>query len=214
MAAAILSTSLYLLALINPPSKVFLLASIEPALTRKQLWQITLRASITGLAILLALAVVGRFLFTVVFQVELYSLQIAGGIVLFIIGLTAIQKGVFFARHSANNKSDISIVPLAAPMIAGPGTITAVISFSTQDSFAVTAAALILAVAVNFIIMLLSLWINKILGKFHAIGPLIRITGLIVAGVAVQMVLTGLGEWVSIVFSQLGPNVHSHLGDL
>lgn len=199
MMPLLLSTTMYLLALINPPSKIFLLASIEPGLTRQQLWQLSLRASLTGWAILMVLACAGRLLFSMVFHVELYSLQIVGGIVLFIMGLTAIREGVFFSHSSMRgSQKDLSIVPLAAPMIAGPGTITAAISYTAQEGLRLTLLSLTLAVLLNFAIMLMSLWIHKALDKFHAIGPLVRITGLIVAAVAVQMFLNGLGTWVAL----------------
>ena len=48
----------------------------------------------------------------------------------------------------------------------------------------------------NFVVMLLSVWIGRILERLHAFGPLIRITGLIVTAVAVQMTLSGLAEWL------------------
>jgi small neutral amino acid transporter SnatA (MarC family) len=54
---------------------------------------------------------------------------------------------------------------------------------------------------INFFIMLSSLWIGKTLERFRVFGPLIRIAGLIVAAVAVQMVLTGLSQWLTPVLS-------------
>lgn len=70
----ILSNSFYFLALINPASKVFLLSSLQPPPSRQQLWSISLHASLTGLGILLILSAIGKFLFSVVFHVELYSI--------------------------------------------------------------------------------------------------------------------------------------------
>ncbi len=53
--------------------------------------------------------------------------------------------------------------------------------------------------AVNLILMLSSTWISGFLNRFHVIGPLIRIMGLIVAAVAVQLILGGIGDWYAVI---------------
>lgn len=122
-------TSLYFLALINPASKVLILSSMQPPYSREELLKVSTRATFVALLILLLLSVIGHFLLKTIFQVEIYSLQVAGGIILFFIGLTAVRKGCFYEQNLQGSSLDISIVPLAAPLIAGPGTITAAISF-------------------------------------------------------------------------------------
>jgi multiple antibiotic resistance protein len=192
----IFESSLYFLALINPVSKVFLLSSMDPQYSRKELFSVTVKSNITALLILLALTGMGSFLFRVVFHVDIYSLKVAGGIVLFIIGLTAVRQGRFFEKSIEDSHNDISIVPLAAPLIAGPGTITAAIAFASNYGELVTMVSLTAAVFINFLVMLGSRRIGRTLERLSATGPLIRITGLIVAAVAVQMVLGGLGDWL------------------
>ena len=56
--------------------------------------------------------------------------------------------------------------------------------------------ALTLALALNFIFMLFSLPVGRLLRFLHLVGPLIRITGLIVAAVAIQIILSGASEWL------------------
>jgi len=199
-AEAFVQTSLYFLALINPPSKVFLLSSMDPPYSRAELLKVSVTASSVALVILLLLSGIGHFILHEVFRVEIYSLQVAGGIVLFIIGLTAVRKGRFF-EQDFHGATDISIVPLAAPLIAGPGTITAAISFAATQGMAITMVSLTVALAVNFLVMLMSVWIGRILERLHAFGPLIRITGLIVTAVAVQMTLSGLSQWLGPILS-------------
>ena len=192
--------ALYFVALINPASKVFLLSSMDPPYSRRKLWSVASRSTATAFLILCALTVVGKFVLHTVFHVEIYSLKVAGGIVLFVIGLRAVQKGRFFEQAGQDASSDISIVPLGAPMIAGPGTTTAAISLSAEHGITMVLLALSIALAANFAIMLSSLWIGRTLDRASATGPLIRITGLIVAAVAVQMVLGGIEDW----FLQVG----------
>ncbi len=195
----IIESSLYFLALINPTSKVFLLSSMDPPYSWRELRAVTVKSNIAALLILWALTGIGSFLLKVVFHVDIYSLKVAGGIVLFIIGLTAVRQGRFFEKGLQDNHTDISIVPLAAPLIAGPGTITAAIAYASNYGETITMLSLTLAVFVNFLVMLGSRGIGRVLERLSATGPLIRITGLVVAAVAVQMVLGGLGEWLGTV---------------
>ena len=192
----LVQTSLYFLALVNPASKVFLLSSMKPPYSRRTIAEIAAKATLTAFIILVLLATVGQFLLKTVFQVEIYSLDIAGGVVLFIVGLTAVRKGFFYEMDLHGNSTDIAIVPLAAPLIAGPGTMAATISLASKYGAGAITLSLVVALLANFLIMLCSSWLGKTLDRHHVLGPLIRITGLIVAAVAVQMVLTGISQWL------------------
>ena len=92
----ILESSAYFLALINPASKIFLLSTIDPPYTRRQLWSVSVRSTLVALAILIVVIGAGSFLFHAVFHVEIYSLSVAGGVVLFTVGLKAVRKGRFY----------------------------------------------------------------------------------------------------------------------
>lgn len=132
-----------------------------------------------------------------IFHVEMYSLSVAGGIILFIIGLTAVREGKFFEESKETERiSDISVVPLAAPLIAGPGTMTAAITFASIHGIAITDICITLAILINLFFMFLSHPINNFLEKLNATGPIIRITGLIVTAVAMQMIFSGCAAWV------------------
>jgi len=194
----IIENSLYFLALINPISKVLFIASKHPAYPRQELISISVRSTIVAFLILAISTSVGDFLMVRVFHVEIYSLSVAGGIILFIIGLTAVRKGRFFEEDKEKHKAqDISVVPLAAPLIAGPGTMTAAISFASMHGTIATIICITIAVLVNLVCMLLSSQINRAVEKLNATEPLIRITGLIVTAVAMQMIFTGCATWVT-----------------
>jgi multiple antibiotic resistance protein len=192
----LIRSALYFLALINPASKIFVLSTYQPAFSNHELRSVAIRSTVVAFLILAVLAWAGQYLLVQVFQVNLYSLRVAGSAVLFLVGLSAVRNGRFYEESVLQTVPDISIVPLAAPLIAGPGTITASISYSSIYGFWTTVLCLSLALFVNLGIMLASRQIGRILEKVNAIGPLVRITGLIVMAVAVQMMLTGMGEWI------------------
>lgn len=201
--------ALYLLALLNPASKVMFLSTYEPALTAQQIRELAWKSSLAALIILIALAGAGEIVLSKIFRVELYSLKITGGLVLFMIGWMAVREGRFVNRqeqgisndlqankNSGVNFTDLSLVPLAAPLIAGPGTIAASISGTAEFGWLFTILSLTMAICINFIVMLFSGSINRVLVKLHLQGPLIRLTGLIISAVAVQMIIAGLKEGV------------------
>jgi len=192
----VIENTIYFLALINPASKIFVLSTMQPPYSWKELSDVSLRSTLVAFLILLILTATGKFLLVSIFHVQMYSLNVAGGIILFIIGLTAVRKGIFFEENALRKVSEISIVPLASPLIAGPGTITAAIYFASRHGFILTVLCLSLALFINFLIMLSSLHIGRGLERVNATGPIIKITGLIVSAVATQMVFSGIETWV------------------
>ena len=196
--SSIAENSLYFLALINPASKVFFLTAHQPALNTHDLRHIARRATFFAFIILVAGGAGGKVILENIFKVELYALQISGGLVLLFSGLAAVQKGMFYHDHDNKHMSidELSVVPLAAPLIAGPGTIAATISFSIQFGFLPTLIALTPALLINLIAMYASRHISKMLEFFVFVGPVIRLTGLVVMAMAMQMMLTGVAAFI------------------
>jgi multiple antibiotic resistance protein len=191
-----LETSLYLLATINPASKIFLLSTMDPPYSSKELLSVSLRSTFAAFMILAILAVLGNMLLVDLFKIELYSLKVAGGLVLLGVGWHAVSKGRFYEKSDFDLVSDLSIVPLAAPFIAGPGSITVAISIASTHGKFESILCVAAAVLANMLFMLSSPFLGKALDRVHAIGPSVRICGLVVMAMAVQMVLAGLGDWI------------------
>jgi len=196
----IIINTLYLLALINPVSKISILTVFTQEATQKEITSISVKATLVSLLILVLSMFAGEVVLNKIFQVDLFSLKIAGGIVLFWVGFGALRNGVFF-EHSIHEKfSDISLVPLACPMIAGPATITAVIALHINNGPIKTVIPLFLAIFINLILMILAIPIGKILQKFNMLGAIIRLTGLIVTTIGVQMILDGTSMWLETLY--------------
>jgi multiple antibiotic resistance protein len=187
----------YLLALINPISKVFFLASAEDARHGRKLLIVSLEASLVALIILVSFILLGNVVFTRLFHVDIYSFQILGGIVLFTLGYRALTKGVFYETDESHSISEHAVIPLASPLIAGPATITAVISLSAQNGLTNTVTATSISIVINFIFMLLSIMLYRGLKHYNLIGALIRVTGLLVSMISVQMILDGIKNWTA-----------------
>jgi len=196
---SVATDTLYLLALINPISKISLLALFTTEQEKRELPLVALKASLFACAILIAFAFGGDYILRAIFRVDLYSLQVAGGIVIFFVGYNALAKGMFYDLDIRDRYREAAIVPLASPLIAGPATIAAVISMAANQGYAATTVPLLLALAVNLGFMLLAVPAGSFLRAHNMIGALIRLTGLIVATIGVQMALAGLAVWLAAV---------------
>ena len=82
----ILENTVYLLALLNPASKVLFLSTYEPSLTSKQVFELSWKSSLAALGILVSFAIIGQFVLKDIFRIDMYSLKITGGFVLFFVG--------------------------------------------------------------------------------------------------------------------------------
>lgn len=188
-------TTLYLLVLINPISKILVLSLLAKELPPASMRGMILESTAFAWAILLALGAGGRLILGDVFHIQMHSLRVAAGIVLFFSGYNALSRGFFFEVGKDQKPVDISMVPLAAPMIAGPATITASITLNAEAGLLQASVCVTAAIFLNLLFMLTYRPVSEWLNRLHLMGALIRITGLIIAAISVEMVLTGLGEW-------------------
>lgn len=193
----IISCVVAILALVNPIQKVLIITSLQERFPVRDLRYISIKSTITATLILIFFLYLGDITFTYVFRVELYSFQVTCGAVLMYNGLSGLLKG-FFLKVDENIKlADLTTVPIAIPMIAGPATITAAVTFPMQYGRWITIVAILTALVVNLFFMLEARRIGSFLIKYNFMNPLIRIIGLIVATIGLQMVFDGIGVFIS-----------------
>lgn len=158
------------------------------------------RASIVTLLILLLFAFIGEWILRL-FRVTISSFQIAGGILIFIIALSMLQARRSRAKsspeeeHERLQQEDISIFPLAIPMLSGPAAITTVmVLINLSASFTqrmIVILAIILTSLCCYFIMKESGRLLRVLRK-TGINVLTRLMGLLLAVIAVQFVIDGI----------------------
>ncbi|MGE0090573.1 MAG: MarC family protein [Bacteroidales bacterium] len=192
----LLSGFVAFIALVNPIQKVFVITSIQQQFDKKSTAAISIRSTITALIILIFFLLVGEIVFNYVFRIELYAFQVTCGVVLFYNGISGLQKGIFINLEKNMTIKDITAVPIAIPMIAGPATITAAVTFPSHYGHSNTIIAIIAALLVNLVFMLFASKIGQFLSKLNLMNPLIRIFGLIVATIGVQLIFNGISSFV------------------
>ena len=157
-------------------------------------------ASIVACLVLLSFALAGDAILKA-FGITVPAFEIAGGILLLIVALDMLQarrtaiKETPEEQAAGTTKEDVAITPLAIPMLAGPGAITAVVLISAQaQSFAHRA---IVIGNIVFVSLLVFLILRTAAVRSAILGPITlkiitRLMGLLLAAIAVQFILNGI----------------------
>jgi len=177
---------------------IFLAITSDQSAFQKKI--IIRKTVISVLFILLMSAYIGNYLLDF-FGIDINSFRIAGGILLLLMAIHMLQaktpntKTNETEHNEAIEKEDISVVPLAIPLLAGPGAISTVILFSSTMSQSLEKIGLgiliIIATLSIWPILLLSKAIGEYLGK-TGLNIATRIMGLILASISVRFILEGL----------------------
>lgn len=155
------------------------------------------RAILYATGILLGSILVGQLLLTAL-GVQLPSLRVAGGIILFLLGLQMLFAGADeTSKGRPEAGHDLAVFPLAIPSIAGPGAIMAAIVRTDNNLHSIgeqlaTAAVLVGILALTWGMLLLAGPILRIIGQNGA-TILVRVLGMILAALSVELVLSALG---------------------
>ena len=198
----LIQAALFLLATIDPLGTVLLFSAVTSATAPADRPAIARRAVLYAGAILIGALIAGQLILQGL-GVRLISLQVAGGVVLFLFGLQMIFGDVGgHAKGEPEAGHDLAIFPLALPSIASPGAIIAVIVLTDNEVYSIASQA---AVAGVLIAILVLTWImlrltDPILRILGVAGSrvLIRVLGMLLAALAVELTLTALGVagWV------------------
>jgi multiple antibiotic resistance protein len=160
------------------------------------------KASLTCFIVLTAFALTGSLIFRL-FGITLPAFEIAGGIILILMGLEMLQ-----ARRSATHetpgeteeaatKEDAGIIPLGTPMLAGPGAISTVMVLMGPEPgwwrSAIVLTAITITVVASFLILSAADRVRQFLGE-TGIRILMRLMGLLLTAIAVQFIVNGLAD--------------------
>ena len=188
----IISSAVVLFLVMDPLGNIPIFLSILHDVDPKRRWKIILRESFIALGILIIFLFWGQSLLNIL-HLESESVSIAGGIILFIIGL----RMVFPSRHGGvmgtNYDDEPLIVPLAIPLIAGPSTMATLLLLVNSDPTKMFEWSIVLLIAwfVTAIILLSAPLFFKILRR-RGLAAVERLMGMILIMIAVQMLVTGI----------------------
>ncbi len=195
-----LSALVTLLAMVDPVGTVPVFLGLTPATSTEERRRIAWRAVVVASAIMALFAVAGPVLLRAL-RVTLPAFQIAGGVLLFLIAVD-----MLFARRSGTRETpeeeadalarqDVSVFPLAIPMLSGPGTITATVllvgrAAGDPERIALLAAAMAGTMVTTLLVLLGAEPVRRALGV-TGINVFTRVMGILLSALAVQMILDG-----------------------
>lgn len=158
------------------------------------------KASLTAFVILTAFALAGQYIFRL-FGITLPAFEIAGGIILLLIGLDMLEAKRSPTQEATGDteeaaiKDDAGIVPMGIPMLAGPGAITSVMVLVGQaqnlQQHAAIYGAILITCLICFLVLGSAARVARALGD-TGIRILVRIMGLLLVALAVQDFVNGL----------------------
>jgi multiple antibiotic resistance protein len=180
-----------LLVVIDPIASVPIIIALTGKMEKKQRASVSNVTIVTVAILLFVFAFVGSSILST-FGISIFSFMIAGGVLLFLVSIELLTHGEW--RFGSQNLQDESgIVPLAFPLLAGPGALTLVIlSFETYGMW-ITILSIVVVLGITYAILRAVEPIYRLLGKR---GSMIvtRIFAIIIAAFAVQFVIDGIKQ--------------------
>jgi multiple antibiotic resistance protein len=194
------------LVVIDPPGCAPIFASVTKGATSAHRRAMAIRSVAIATGILLFFALLGEDLLRHL-GISLSAFRIAGGILLFLIAVDMVFEKRTERRESraeevsARNVEDVSVFPMAIPMIAGPGSIASIMLLMARSDGLERSLVVLGALAATLLLTLLCLLLAgplmRLLGdKMEAM--ITRLLGVILAALAVQFVIDGIGRSFSI----------------
>lgn len=191
-----------LLVIIDPVGTAAIFLSITPRDSEARRRAQAIRASAISVVVLVGFAFVGELLMRAM-GIGLPAFRIAGGLLLFVMAFDMVMQRASGMRATESERAeaeasddDVSVFPLAIPLIAGPGAMTSVVLLRGQagaDPYALAAvvAAILAALAVTLACLVFASVLTRLIGTTgtHVLG---RVLGVILAALAAQLVVDGI----------------------
>lgn len=186
--------------IMGPFSIVPVFISLTDGYSKSEKNLIIKKAVLTGSLICLFFMITGKYIFAI-FGFSIHSFRTAGGILLLLMSISMLQAQRSRIRMTekehleGKEREDVSVFPLAIPIIAGPGTISTVILLVGEIDYHYQWASLVLALSLSAILITIILSLSdrlyRILGT-TGFNILTRIMGLILAAISVEYIFQGV----------------------
>jgi len=181
--------------IVDPLGNIPIFISLTKNFDKNQRRQIFRSATLTGFFLLIIFALTGQLILTF-FGISIYSFMIAGGILLLVIAIKLLIEGEW--HEPAGSLESLSAVPIAVPLLVGPGAITTTI-FSIQNfGLIVTILSVMIVFALVWVMLRLIDPVHKFLGKSGS-SIIARIMAILIAAIAIQYIISGVSNYVPVI---------------
>jgi multiple antibiotic resistance protein len=184
-----------LVVIMDPLGNVPIFLAISQGVEPRERARIAAQGVLVALAVIAAFALAGGQVLKYL-GVSLPSLSVAGGLLLVLVALELLRGD--FDRPRVGAGAQVALVPLATPLLAGPGAIAATMVLMEQASgggeVALTWTGIFAAFGVVWIVLRLAAPIGRLLPE-GVIRLLSRVMGVLLAAIAVELILSGVHNW-------------------
>jgi MarC family membrane protein len=194
------ATFLALFPIVNPPGGIPMFFTLTGEFTRAERNRTALRTAFYVTAILVTFMLVGRFVLSF-FGISLPVLKIAGGLIVANTAwgmVTATSRMTTEESSEALTKQDISLTPMAMPMLSGPGSIGVVMGLAAHANGILAYVGMVIGIVLVGLSVLMFLRLGgplvKRLGP-TGMGAITRIFGFLILSIAVQLVWDGVADF-------------------
>ncbi|MGC8992241.1 MAG: MarC family protein [Thermoplasmata archaeon] len=188
-----------LFVMIDPFASLALYISLTSNMDENEKKKTRYESTVYGFLILLFFAFAGDYILSL-FGISIEALEIAGGILILLIGIEMVREGdkpriSKKGEESFQESGDVGIVPLATPMLAGPGAISLIIILMKSYNYILVLVSMALVFLTVYLFFLYADKVFKLIG-LKGSRAFTRILGLLVAAFAVQYILNGISGWL------------------
>ena len=195
-------TLVALLVIVDPVGTAVIFAAMSANITEAEKRRQAIRATVIATIVLLSFALLGGWLLSAL-GIGLPAMQVAGGLLLFLLAVDMVMGQTFLRASPAEQQAgaeehDISVFPLAIPLLAGPGGMTSMVLATQQAEgdlaqLAAVFAALVVVLVLTLVCLVSASTVARLLGRTggHVIG---RVLGVLLAALAAQITLEGVRE--------------------
>ncbi len=184
----LLTSTVQLLAVVEPFGLIPILMNLTKKMEKASSNAMSKTAAITSALLLTIFGLAGVQILSA-FGITVNSFMVAGGSLLFIVSLEIMRHGEL--RNIEKDLQGTGVVPIAFPLIAGPGAITSVIISQQKDGPIVTILSIIIVISITYLVLWSIKPLYRILGN-RGSEVISRIFAVILAAIAIQYIVEGL----------------------
>ncbi|HYY91107.1 MAG TPA: MarC family protein [Candidatus Dormibacteraeota bacterium] len=174
--------------IVDPVGLVPIFSNVTDSMTVPERSKMFRTVTYTGAALLTVFALIGQELLAL-FGITLPSFEMAGGLLLLLLALDILFRRERFARPGS--PEDVGIVPIAFPLLVGPGAITTTMIALGAYGVLVTLASILIVMMLSWTVMRETPRIHSLLGKTGS-SVVAQVMAVFIAAIAIQFIITGI----------------------
>ena len=183
---------LALFIIVDPIGNIPIFIGLTERLDSQQRKRVFRSATLIGFLLLLVFALAGQQILAL-FNVSLYSFMIAGGVLLLIIAVKILIEDEW--KEPVGSLERLSSVPIAVPLLVGPGAITTTILNLQEFGIIITVASVLIVFVAVWLLLKLINPIHRFMGRSGA-SIIARIMALLIAAIAIQYMINGITHYL------------------